>query len=162
MKRTITLIILILFAGCNNRPAEMPDTFPCKITVVNDGVPLAGCNVGLYSVTGNGSLSIMATADTSGVAEICTRFANYTAKGAPAGTYKVTVEKHASLPPDGVDVTKLSEDEKSDYLVKRMAEAEKQRVVPVALTSSTTTPFEIQLAPGGTSQWTFDVKEHAK
>ena len=155
-------LLIVLLVGCSQRPAGMPNTFPCNITIVNGGTPQIDYNVGLYALDGNGSLSIMANTNSSGVAEIKTRFADYTAKGAPAGTYKVTVEKLANLPPDGVDVTRMSEDEKSDYLVKRMAEAEKLRVVPVQFTSASTTPFEIKLEPGGAKAWTFDLKEYQK
>ena len=138
----------------------MPSTIPCKITIVNGGAPQVGYSVGLHAPGGNGSLSINANTDSSGVAEIRTQFTNYIAKGAPAGRYKVTIERHVPLPPDGVDTSRFSEEEEQADLVKRAAEAEKLRVVLVHLTGSDTTPFEITLEPDGSGQWTFDLKEH--
>jgi hypothetical protein len=158
---TILFFCAIVLAGCSKRPANMPATIPCTITIVNGGTPQAGYDVGLHSVTGNGSLSIMAYTNSSGVAEIRTRLANYAASGAPAGTYKVTVEKQVQLPPDDIKaLSQMSDDERNAYSIKRAAEAEKLRVVPVKLTQSKTTPFEIKLEPGGSNQWTFDLKEH--
>ena len=54
-------LLIVLFAGCSHRPTEMPPTFPCSITIVNAGTPLADYNVGLYAIDGNGALSIMAS-----------------------------------------------------------------------------------------------------
>jgi hypothetical protein len=151
-------LVIVFLIGC--RPAEMPTTIPCKITVVNDGVPQVGYDVGLRSVTGNGSLSIMGYTNSSGVTNIQTRLANYKVSGAPAGTYKVTIDKQVQLPSDGVDTSRFSEAELNAYIAKRAEEAEKLRTVPVRLTNASTTPFEIKLEPGGTAQWTFDLKEH--
>ena len=159
MKHLPYLFVLILI-GCNNRPTEMPNTIPCQITIVNDGTPQVAYEVGLHALGGNGALSIHAKTNSSGIAEIRTQFANYIAKGAPAGTYKVTVEKHIALSDDGVDTSRFSEEEEQTYFAKRAAEAEKQRVVPVQLTRSSTTPFEITLEPGGKSHWVFDLKEY--
>ena len=92
--------VVLTLVGCNRRPAGMPATFPCKITIVNGGTPQVGYDVSLYSVTGNGSLSISARTNSSGVANIKTQLTDYVAQGAPEGTYKVTVEKHLELPSD--------------------------------------------------------------
>ena len=107
----------------------------------------------------NGSLTVGAITNSSGVAEIRTQLANYSASGAPAGKYKVTVEKYVQLPPDGVDEARLPSDQVKAYYAKRNEELEKLRVVPVRLTRSGTTPFEIILEPGGNGQWTFDLKD---
>ena len=157
-------MVVIVSVSCNRRPAGMPETFPCKITVLNNGVPMPECDVRLHRSDGNGSLSIMADTDTSGVAVIRTRFAHYTATGSPEGVFKVTIaEKQIQLPPDGVDVSKtpMSWDEQAAYFAKRKEEAEKYRIVPVHLTAAATTPLEIKLEKGGTSQWSFDVKDFA-
>ena len=49
-----------------------------------------------------------------------------------------------------------------DYLNKRAAEADKLRVVPIQLSQSSSTPFEIMLEKGGENQWTFDLKDYIK
>jgi hypothetical protein len=156
----VSLFILLVVAGCSHRPKGMPETLPCRIVVVNDGVPQADYFVLLHLTTGNGALSITARTNSSGVAEIQTCMADYTAMGAPAGTYKVTVDKPVELPPDGVDATHLSPADLAVYHGKRKAEMEKLRIVPIHLTQPNTTPFGFTLEKGGESQWTFDLKEH--
>jgi len=165
MKSSIPFVlffVVLVLAGCSKRPAGMPATFPCKITIVSGGIPKADHEVALHLVTGNGALSIMANTDSSGIAEIRTRLADYTAKGAPEGTFKVTVERHVHLPDDGVDLSRLSRDEVGAYLNRRAAEGEKLREFPVQLSRSESTPFEITVAKGGENQWTFDLKDYSK
>ena len=156
----VSLLILFVFVGCSHRPKGMPATLPCKIVVVNGGVPQADYFVSLHLTTGNGALTMMSRTNASGVAEIQTCMADYTEKGAPAGTYKVTVDKPVELPPDGVNASNLPFAEHAAYHAQRKAEMERLRIVPVHLTQPNTTPFEIKLEKGGESQWTFDLKEY--
>jgi len=158
----VVFFVLLTFIGCSRRPAAMPATFPCQITITDGGTPQVNYDVGLHSVTGNGSLSIKAHTNSSGVAAIKTQLADYIAKGAPAGSYKVTVEKQVELPPDGVDTSKLSRDELTLYLIKRSAEAENYRVVPVQFSKADSTPFGLKIEKGGKTQWTFDLKDSSK
>ncbi len=62
MKKYSVLICLLLVSGiigCGpRRPESMPNTAPCSITVLENGVPMAGVDVFLYRETGNGALSI--------------------------------------------------------------------------------------------------------
>ena len=156
----VAFFIVLAFAGCSHRPKGMPETLTCKIVVVNDGKPQVDYFVRLHLADGNGALTIMASTNSSGVAEIQTCMADYTTKGAPAGAYKVTIDKPVELPPDGVDTSQLSHSDLAAYHGKRKAEAEKLRIVPLHLTQFDTTPFEFTLEKGGESQWTFDLKEH--
>ena len=156
----VSFFILFVFVGCSHRPKGMPETLPCKIVVMNGDVPQADYFVSLYLTTGNGALTMMGRTNASGVADIQTCLADYTAKGAPAGEYKVTFDKPVELPPDGVDASKLSFAEHGAYHAKRKAEMEKLRIVPIRLTQQSTTPFEMKLEKGGESKWTFDLKEH--
>jgi hypothetical protein len=160
MKHLPFFLILVLI-GCSRRPAEMPATFPCKIVIVNDGSPQVDYDVHLHLTTGNGALSIRGCTNAAGIAEIKTRFTDYTANGSPVGTFKVTIDKQPELPPDGVDITTLPwGEELNTYLTQRMKELEKLRIVPIHLTKPDSTPFEIKLEKGGKNQWTFDLKEH--
>ena len=158
-----TFFILIAIVGCGDgRPKDMPKTFPCQIVIVKDGVPQEGYQVTLYPDPGNLLLSINATTDSSGVARVRTQMADYVAEGAPEGSYKVAVDKPAELPSDGVDSAQLSREDREAYYIKRAAEAEKFRIVPVRLTKANSTPFEMKLAKGSETRWTFDVKDYVK
>ena len=53
MKHLPFFLVLVLL-GCSNRPAEMPSTILCKITIVNGGAPQVGYSVGLHAPGGNG------------------------------------------------------------------------------------------------------------
>jgi len=162
------IVLVLLFVGCNRRPAELPPTFPCKIIIVNDGVPQSDCDISLRSETSNRLLSIMGRTDSSGVAEIRTQCAGYTANGAPLGTFKVVVDKQVALPGDDAvsnspmptDVSGTSPTALAARMAKRAAELEKLRGFSSLLCKEDTTPLEITLVKGGQSQWTFDLKEH--
>jgi hypothetical protein len=157
----LSFCVIFAFVGCG-RPAGMPATIPCKVILVNDGIPQADYDVSLRSVSGNALLSITARTDSSGVADFRTQYTDYIAKGAPEGTYKVLIDKRVELPPDGVDVSRLLQAERDAYGAKRAKEAEKLRVISVLLTKENSTPFEITLSKDGESQWTFDLKEYIK
>ncbi|MDR2440945.1 MAG: carboxypeptidase-like regulatory domain-containing protein [Planctomycetaceae bacterium] len=154
------ILFLPVFSGCRQqRPEGMPATVPCQITVLKNGVPLAGIDVSLHLPEGNGTLSFMALTNAQGIARIQTHSVSYKESGVPVGNYKVTIDKPVQLPPDGVDDSKLSGKELNDYLTKREAELEKIRIVPKWLTVSTSTPLEIKAeAPTG-GELTIDLKD---
>lgn len=84
------LIALTSF-GCKDksRPADLPDNMtPCKITITQEGVPLAGATVSLKYST-DVKYTTSGTTDESGVAEMKT----YSYAGAQQGTAKVRVSK---------------------------------------------------------------------
>lgn len=100
MKKTIALFVAIaatlaLAAGCNRvkLPDGMPELFPMKVTVTQDGKPAEGVEI----ICHKGSLGygVSGVSDSSGVAELKT---NGQFKGAPAGEYTVTATKYELTP----------------------------------------------------------------
>jgi hypothetical protein len=90
-------IIFISILGCSSQqlPDDLPTLYPCKITVIQDGQPLADASVILHLTdhsTNHGGKSWvpMGLTDENGVAVIKTN-ARY--NGAPLGKYKILVNK---------------------------------------------------------------------
>jgi hypothetical protein len=153
--------IMLFFSGCGpTRPEAMPKTFPCKITILKDGVPLSGIDVSLFNTKEKGALSISAYTDSNGVANIKTAWGNYSTSGVPAGSYKITLMKHIALPDDGVteeQKEQFTPKEAEAYEKKRHAEIDKLRVIPKQLSSPETTPFEIAVIEKSGAELTIDI-----
>ncbi|MDO5580374.1 MAG: hypothetical protein Q4G69_04525 [Planctomycetia bacterium] len=86
------LAILSVISGCSGekRPDGMPKLYPCRITILQEGKPLANATVDLVSKNGSFKWSIMGTTDANGLAELRTHSLY---KGVPSGTFSVAVEK---------------------------------------------------------------------
>lgn len=80
--------------GCNSAklPQGMPDLVPAKLTITQEGKPLADAEVALCGSTWN----IFGTSDAKGV--VVLRTYQYEIKGAPHGEYIVTVSKAEHTP----------------------------------------------------------------
>jgi hypothetical protein len=130
-------IVLFTFIGCNFGPTA-PDGFPkklypCELTILQNGTPLQGARVALLHQDENQkNWGTSGISDTEGVVQLYT-YGKW--KGAPEGTFKVTVIKQSVEGPDNKEITYTLIDEK-------FAEPE-------------TTPFELEIK-GKTTQ-TFDV-----
>jgi hypothetical protein len=98
MKRTFStrLILLttalLIVAGCNGKktPDGLPKLYPCEITVIQDGKPLAGATVILFSEDNSVTWGVSGGTLENGVAVMYT---HGDFKGAPAGKYKVVITK---------------------------------------------------------------------
>jgi 5-hydroxyisourate hydrolase-like protein (transthyretin family) len=162
MRKILFIIsITMLLVGCGPaRPTDMPETFPCKINVVNAGTPLSGVDVSLFRAEGNGALSITAHTNSNGVADIKTAWGSYITSGVPTGTYKVTLMKYVVLPDDGITEAqkeKFTPEEAEEYEKKRNEEIDKLRVIPKQLSDSKTTPYEIKIVDNSGAELTIDI-----
>jgi hypothetical protein len=91
-----TFILILFFAtftGCgqrSQRPDDLPQLSPCKITVTQDGVPLQEANVVMFSKeTSVKYRNATGMTDNNGIAEMRT----YGFSGVPVGVYKIMVKK---------------------------------------------------------------------
>ena len=85
--------LLFVSAGCGGgppRPADMPPLSPASISVVQEGTPLEGASVSLFSEDTNFKWTVVGMTDASGTAVLKTH-AQF--PGAPQGTYKVVITK---------------------------------------------------------------------
>jgi hypothetical protein len=146
MKRIFSFLIfvyvLISVGGCTNRPSNMPDVFPCIVTVKKDNVPIDKVLVTFSSEDGTGTLRISGITDSKGKAKIVTQLVDYSAEGVPLGTYKVAIQKFAPVSGSGKDLLMLSDKEAKEQTRKFEEAQEKNRIVPEILMSMTTTPIK--------------------
>ncbi|MDR0521075.1 MAG: hypothetical protein LBH00_04375 [Planctomycetaceae bacterium] len=166
--RTLTLITLLLFvtltlSGCGvPRPANFPETAPCKITVLQDGKPYADVAITLYREEGNGALAISGMTNSSGVAIIETSWGRYVAKGAPVGLCKVTADKSFEVPPETVtpeESALWTQEEAAAYEAKRAAEIDKLRIIPKKIAEISLTPLTVNVESGKGAELTVNVEE---
>ena len=83
------------WSGCSRvpRPADLPDLYPCQLTISQDGKPLEKANVTLYPDDSKSKWTVGGTTDSRGIVTILTH-AQF--PGAPAGEYKIVVSKTES------------------------------------------------------------------
>ena len=82
--------ILLFTVGCGDgrpKPKDMPPLYPCTLTFTQEGVPLEGARITLYSDSKWGTGG---TTDDKGEVKLVTQ--GYY-DGVPEGTYKITVHK---------------------------------------------------------------------
>ncbi len=88
------MAVAVLMTSCGEKkPEGLPDLYPCKIKVVQEGAPLSGAI--LYLKGSSSEFPSSGTTDQEGIAEIFT-MGKYS--GAPAGEFTVTLEKRISDP----------------------------------------------------------------
>ena len=163
----LTLIAAVPFiTGCGPaRPKDMPETAPCKITVLQQGNPIPDVIVTLYREGGNGALNISGTTNAAGIAEIKTSWGNYTTKGAPVGTCKVTVEKYFEIPPETVTAEESAlwtPEQGARYERERYAMVEKLRIFPVVISNIALTPLSVSVASRTGGTLTVEVANYKK
>ena len=143
LQAILTLLggLFLMVCGCHaNKPDDIPNLYPCHITISQDGTPLANASVTLYLaqrlVTENSQVWLpLGTTDGNGVATIYTN-ARYA--GAPAGQYKVLVNK--------IEATESADDTMpTEY-----------RLIAAAYGKPEETSLEIEIKKGK-NKFTFDV-----
>jgi hypothetical protein len=127
----------ISICGCwktSNLPADFPKIYPCEITVVQEGKPLADAVVSFSPIgtAGKYSGSCSGSTDTSGLASIKT----YAQNGVPLGKYKVLISKWKDE--GGTEV----EDEFGSKSIKG---AKVYSYVEAKYSDKDLTPFEIEI-----------------
>ena len=145
--RYIFFVILgITLSGCNNAPQGFPQVVPCTITVVKDGVPLPEVTVMLVANGGNEWFTA-AESNKSGVAEIQTFQRDYTLKGAPVGTFKVTLSQRSQVKSEFTQqqLFDMSPAEKNTVQARRDKLMAESRSFPVEFESAATTPISVEV-----------------
>ena len=158
MQKYIPLLLSFFVAlfGCSHRPSGMPTMYPCKITVTQDGAPLAGASVVLVCISdtamGN-AWTPMGKTDSSGVAVMMT---NGTYSGAAAGTYRIIVDKSETEPSKIGPPPPADTPEHEAWSEKIANEDRVQFALVEAVYSSSETPHEIDVGKGANDK-TIDV-----
>ena len=159
-------MVIPWIAGCGaSRPAEMPETVPYAITVLQNGSPVSDAEVILYPDGGNRALVVRGLTNSSGIATIRTSLGAYTTSGAPVGKSKVTVDKKFDVPPSPLTPDQVSdlEGEASERYERERREAiNKARIVPEKIASIALTPLSLTVASGTEGTLTVELNEHMK
>ena len=152
--------LCVVAVGCGPKaPADMPETHPFKVKVVNGSDPIA--DVDVFFIATSGNVTINGKTDKNGVAEISSTLQNYTASGAPVGEYKITCTKdpkpeHWKTEEErGQMSMEESNAYHSEYEAKR---AEMPREIPKIWQDFDQTPLSATVAAGG-GEVVFDVAE---
>ncbi|MDR2438434.1 MAG: hypothetical protein LBE12_03550 [Planctomycetaceae bacterium] len=148
----ISIVILLFFSfsvpflsGCGGGrvpPQGMPTLYPCSIQITQKNQPLTDAVVSLHSTSENFPWTINGRTDEKGQAEI---FTHGYFKGAPAGDFRVTVDKLETVIPPLPDIMPTSESELTKLFDKREAEIKEYRLVDIRFTQAESTPFSINV-----------------
>ena len=156
MKRNLLWCLLVIVAAfgvsCTRAPEGMPKMYSCTITVTKDSAPVEGAMVLLSPESPGADLISSGVTDASGNAKIVSLYKNHQAKGAPEGSYKVTITK---LPQVDVKETpdEIAEMSRAEQIALtnriREQQASLPKIVPDALTQVDTTPLHVEVTPDG-------------
>ena len=149
----ILLLSALVFAvpGCGGgspRPAEMPQLYPCTITITQERQPLDEASVTLIS--DEPDLEKWAAGGFTDQKGNCIPYVRSKFKGVPVGKFKVTVSKTETEPSKMGDVPPegLSQQEVFQWWNKREREKLKSfRLVAEKYALPTTTDLEIEVLP---------------
>jgi hypothetical protein len=146
----IPLLIVLFSLGCNSKPANVPATFPCVISVTNGTTPIADVFIVLAPETGGTEWSMSGTTNASGTATIRTSRLGWQGNGVPAGTYRVSLSKTPTIPEiSSEEYQRLSAEEQEVYNIEREKKREKlPREIPEYLSDFVQSPFQITVAQG--------------
>ena len=153
---------LVCFGCGKKKPDGFPEVQPFTVKVVDGSKPIEGAIIRF--IGDGGSIAIHGQTDATGVAVMTTGLQGYTAKGVPAGNYRVQVEKeplaeHWKTPEEQ---SQMSKPEKDKYLDEWLAKcAELPREVPKIWNSYDNTPLTATVSAGG-GEVTYDVEGKAE
>ena len=155
------LLLESAFVGCGPKvPADMPTLYPVTVKVVDGNKGIQGVNVVfLYEQ----NPVITGETDSNGVAEMKTTLGNYTAKGVPEGSFRVTCAKDPTVEhwKTAQERAEMSPGEAGDYMKEWQAKCDAlPREIPKVWKDFDKTPLKAEVAsPGG--EFVFDVEGKA-
>lgn len=149
-----------LFSGCQRGP-QLPPGLPkltsCKLVFTQEGQPLEGARVALVDTVQPQSWHPGGVTDEKGEVELYT---NGKYKGAPSGTYKITVTKiHTEPSKHGPPLEEGAPGYEEWYKKASQETRETYSVIDAKFTDVRTSPLEVSI-PGGTT--TFDIGKAVK
>ena len=160
----LVALSLAVVVGCSGKPSGFPKTSSCEIVVVDGGAPIEGVEVALIPETPISGVIVGGKTDASGKCVVQTTFANFSASGAPEGSFVVTLRKDPvpTMPELTIEqMGEMSQKEIEDYRQEREAEiAAMDQIIPVALKEKATSTLKV--AVPGEKTTTIDVAEYAE
>ena len=153
---TAGLLLIVSVSGCSQGrvpPPGLPRLYQCIITVTQGGEPLAGAMIILHSQDTPLNWTVNGKTDEKGEAII---FTDGYFRGAPAGEYKVTVDKLESVTPPTPDVLPTNPLELERLYNRLEAETKEYRYVEPTYVRVDSTPLSITVDARRTTA-SFDV-----
>lgn len=139
-------IFVLSVSGCGTgAPPGFPQVVPCEVSILKDGVPLPQVTVLFVSDGGAKEWFVSGETDVSGVTTVYTSINNYSQKGAPEGTYKITLSQIPQVENDKSqqELFDMSPAEKAEYVEKRKQQIKDTRSFPLEFESHVTTPISV-------------------
>ncbi|TWU19632.1 carboxypeptidase regulatory-like domain-containing protein [Allorhodopirellula heiligendammensis] len=160
----ITLTTMLAMVGCGeSRPEGMPETYPTYVTITQGGTPLADATVVLFPEDSTlARWPVGGMTDEQGTAEMLTS-TKYA--GAPAGTYKVIVNKTVT---EGDPMPKhpgqgATRDQINEYdRALKTGKFEMYKVVSKEFRAAGTTTLSVEVSATGENKFTEDVGSPVK
>ena len=165
----VTCIILLLgfvcLTGCgpSKYPPDWPKTYPCTITVTKGGQPLEGATVIMDRIENHGSWAVSGLTNASGVAEIMTSWTKASTKGAPEGTFKITLSKAESpfvSSKSDAELEAMPYDMRTAFLATEQAKARANPSIPRVLADPAVAKAQIEVKPGTPATLTIEVDDY--
>ena len=163
--RQITLLLgLVFFVGCGSQyPPDWPKTYPCTITVTKGGQPLEGVTLVLERIDNHGSWAVAGITDSSGVAEIETSWTKAATKGAPEGTFKITLSK--AEPPVELSISEaaleaMPYDRRTAFIEAETERRRQNPLFPPALADPARAQVQIEVTQGSPATLTIEVDDY--
>lgn len=140
-------------SGCpSGRPDGMPKVYPCKVIVKNGIEAVSDAQIVLDSEPSIPNIMISGMTDASGVAEISTILGIYMQKGAPEGTFTVTILKSTPMVHTKTqeEQAQMTPPEADAYYKKVQADTAKMpKLVPEKLANPDQSPLKIEITNKG-------------
>ena len=162
MKKYTLFLIVFLICGCNNKPQDVPQLFPCQVTVTNGGTPIAEADVILGLTSESSGASMSGVTNSSGVATIYTKRLAWKGKGVPVGDYIVTISKSPKLE----EKLSLAEYQKLEPTEREKYNAEQERLynalpreVPGELSAFGKSPYRMTVSKDGDNRLDIDISQ---
>ena len=142
---TAGLLFIVSMSGCSKDralPPGMPKLYPCTLKITQEGEPLVSAIVKLHSQGEPIAWTVSGKTDETGTVII---FTDGYFKGAPAGEYKITVDKLESVAPPMPAVLPTGEAELQALYNKQEAETKEYRLVEPVYCKVDSSPLSISI-----------------
>ena len=160
MQKYLLILAIVLICGCGAKPGDVPQLYPCQVTVTNGADPISDVNVVLGLTSESSACSMSGTTNSSGIATIYTVRQTWRGGGAPAGDYIVTLSKFPELE-NGLspeELQKLDPAEQERYQLEQQRKYDAlPREVPVELGDFTKSPHRMTVSKGGDNRLAVDL-----
>jgi len=167
MKYTLYIPLLLGFVcltGCGPEyPADWPKTHPCSITVTQAGQPQEGVTVVLARIENHGSWAVSGITNASGIAEIETSWTKAATKGAPEGTFTVTLSR--AMPPfelsiSDAELEAMPYDRRTAFIDAETTKARQKHQLPFALADPARAKVQIEVKPGTPATLSIEINDY--